>query len=285
MDRGKAAKYATAIFFEDFNDFDVYIEDTAIGYNKIFASLLSRSLGDNIALNNVFPLGQRGDVIKAAKMRAESNSDRPAVFIVDGDLYLLSGEREVIPDNVVSLSRYCIENFLIEESAFLEIMDEESASLSIEKLGQLFEYPHWLDRSRESLTSLFKIFAAAHHLGSGIPTVSRGYQSICNNGEIDIDKIRSIVQDIRRHLEIMNGPFRLAKALEYVSSKVDQGACFVTTYVSAKDFTLPLMIIRLKHITSSKASNINLKMRISKKCSVMPLDDFAKKVKEVVGYP
>ncbi|MBH8765645.1 hypothetical protein I5J57_24485 [Pseudomonas aeruginosa] len=93
LERSPAARVAMAAFFTQYNDLDVYIEDTAEGYTKIFANVLSRAMSANISLDRVFPLGERRRVIDAARRELESNVERRAVYIVDGDLYLMCGER------------------------------------------------------------------------------------------------------------------------------------------------------------------------------------------------
>jgi hypothetical protein len=284
MERSKAAKFATSVFYESFNDFDIYIEDTAPGYPKIIASIFSRAMDNNVALDRVFPLGQRGDVIKAARQRLMQNA-RPAAYLVDGDLYMLAGEREQLPSNVVVLPRYCIENFMLDELALVEVMDEEHPSMSHEDLRANFDYPGWLDRSTAGLKELFRFFAVAHHLKSGVQTVARTYSSVCagGEGEIDLAKCNKIIEEIKEHLIAHYGAAAVEEALAYVDAKIEPEKCFVTTYVSAKDFSLPLVLLRMKSVVPIKASNINLKMRISRKCSVNPFLDVAQKISAVVS--
>jgi hypothetical protein len=287
MERSKAAKYAASVFYERFNDFDVYIEDTAPGYGKIFAAMFSRAMSSHVTLDRVFPLGQRGDVIAAAKGRLESAAERPAVYIVDGDLYLLTGEREEIPDNVIVLTRYCIENFLLDELAFVDIMDDEHCDLGFEELRGQFDFSGWFDRSTDPLSSLFRAFAAAHFLRSGVATVSNGYGSICKGetGEIDTVKSKFLEKSVLDDLEQGYGSLEVARALAFIDSKVDPQKCFVRTYVSAKDFTLPLMILRMKSVAPTKIPHISLKMRISKKCDVDSLSEVVGQMSRVVNMP
>ncbi|QJI19935.1 MULTISPECIES: DUF4435 domain-containing protein [unclassified Pseudomonas] len=287
MERSKAAKFAASVFYENFNDFDVYIEDTAPGYGKIFAAMFSRAMSSQVTLDRVFPLGQRGDVIAAARARKVAATERPAVYIVDGDLYILAGEREEIPDNVIVLPRYCIENFLLDEVAFVDVMDDEHCDLASEELRGRFDFAGWFDRSTASLYSLFRVFAAAHFLRSGIATVSRGYGSICNGetGEVDVEKSKLIEAAVLEGLKISYGELEVEKALAYVDGRIDPQKCFVKTYVSAKDFTLPLIVLRMKSVVPTKMPHISLKMRISKKCDVEPLSEVVRQISRVVNLP
>ena len=287
MERSKAAKFAASVFYENYNDFDIYIEDTAAGYPKIIAAMFSRAMSNTILLDKVFPLGQRNDVIKAAKDRLNAKAQRPAVYIVDGDLYLLAGEREELPTNVVVLPRYCIENFMLDEFAMVEILDDEHCSLPFDKLKQKLDYTGWIERSTKSLDSLFRVFAAAHFLRSGVQTVARGYGAICAgaDGEVDPQKCADIEASIMSELILYHGEVEVNNALEYVASKVNNDECFITTYVSAKDFTLPLIILRMKSVLPVRMQHISLKMRIAKKCDVSAFSSVVRQVSQIVNLP
>ncbi|NWC91497.1 MULTISPECIES: DUF4435 domain-containing protein [unclassified Pseudomonas] len=287
MERSAAAKYAASVFYEGFNDFDIYVEDTAPGYTKIFASILSRAISNNVTLEKIFALGERSNVLDAANKRLSSDSERKAVYIVDGDLFLLAGEREPLPKNVIALPRYCIENFLIDESTLISIMDEEHCSITQDELARRFDYSGWISRSTPILTSLFRTFAAAHYLRAGIPTVARGYTSVYmgDNGELNIEKAKQTEQEVINLLTEKYGTREVNLALQHVDDKIEHDKCFITTYVSAKDFTLPLLMIRVRALTETKAKNINLKMRISKNCSLEPFSDVVNSIKIIIGTP
>ncbi|WP_116886310.1 DUF4435 domain-containing protein [Pseudomonas syringae] len=284
MERSKAAKFATSVFYEGYNDFDIYTEDTAPGYPKIIAAMFSRAMASTILLDKVFPLGQRNDVISAAKKRLLSGISRPAVYIVDGDLYLLAGEREALPNNVVVLPRYCIENFMLDELAMVEVLDEEHCSLPSEELKRQFDYAGWIERSTRPLASLFRAFAAAHYLRSSVSTVARGYGTVCSgaSGDVDDAKCAAIEAQVLTELVSYHGELVVRQALEFVDSNVCSDKCFITTYVSAKDFTLPLVILKMKSVAPIKVLHISLKMRIARKCDVTPFSEVVKQIGTVV---
>ncbi|MFA1686641.1 DUF4435 domain-containing protein [Achromobacter dolens] len=288
LERTEAAKYAMTVFHENYNDFDVYIEDTAPGYQKIFASLLNRAMGSNVTIERVFPLGSRNTVIEtAARELMGEVARRPAVYLVDGDLYLLAGEIQDLPNNVVVLPRYCVENFLIEENALALIMDDEVPADTIEKLRNQFDYHGWLSRAETPLRELFIVFAIAHKLKSGIQTVCRGYASICadETGEIDQDKVWAICSEITELLTSQFGENNVSQARSEVESAINRSKCFVSTYVSAKDYSLPLLLTRLRSVTKTKAPNVNLKMRFSRICSTDPLREVVDAIKKIVNPP
>jgi Protein of unknown function (DUF4435) len=273
LDRGEPAKYAASVFYQLYNDFDIYVEDTAEGYVKIFANLLGRAINSNVTLDRVFPLGPRSVVISAARVNLESATSRKAVFLVDGDLHLLSGETEELPNNTIVLPRYCIENFLYDEQALISVLDEEAPNLSVEKIREKFDYSGWLQRSSNPLRKLFIVFATAKHLKSSLKTVGHSYSKFCANnfGEIDCAKASTFAELLFAELVSVHGELAVTEARSTVLARINGDLCFISTYVSAKDFSLPLLVIRMKSISGTKTSNINLKMRFSKVCSVESL--------------
>ena len=286
IERSDAAKYAISAFYEVFNDIDIFVEDTAKGYEKIFANLLTTASNSRLSIDRVFPLGSRKTVVERANDYLHSKRERKSAFLIDGDLFLLSGELYEIPINIIVLPRYCVENFLIDERSFLEIMDEDHPTLAAEELRNIFDYSGWIDRSQGPLKSLFLAFAVSHSFGAGITTVSRGFNSICGNqyGEINSDKIEAICEEIYSKLVRRFGVGTVDKKWNAVLKKIDTGQCFLSTYVSAKDFLLPLFILRMKTITNIKLSNLNIKLRLSKKSNPALLSEVVRKISEPIPH-
>ncbi|WP_167761376.1 DUF4435 domain-containing protein [Duganella callida] len=279
--RGDAARAALSVFYETFNDLDVYIEDTAEGYDKIFARLLSRALDGKIAIDRVFPLGERGIVIDAARANVGQTSTRVSVYIVDGDLYLLAGEKVALPNNLIVLPRYCIENFLFDKESLLQILDEADAINDIGTLEQALDYEGWIGALSVALRPLFCIFAVSHSLSSGIKTVKNGSRSVCKDafGNIDQAKVAGLFNQIHTELSALHGVVVVESLLKKVENRVMASECFATKYVSGKDFVLPLLFLRLRSISKSKASHINFKIRLANKCNTDSFSHVASKIK------
>ena len=120
FERTSAAKSAASIFYEEYNDIDIYIEDTAKGYRKIFKELLNKALDSKFEIDQVFPIGNREEVIAECE-KNQLNSGRKRVYIVDGDLYLLNGNDRDDLKGLFVLPRYCIENYFFSLTSISEI--------------------------------------------------------------------------------------------------------------------------------------------------------------------
>lgn len=280
LERSNAARLSISVFYENFNDIDIFVEDTAIGYEKLFATLLSRSAASTLSIDRVFPIGPRARVIQTAREALANNAERKAAYLIDGDLYLLTGEFEDLPLNVVVMPRYCVENFLWDEESFLDLLDEEDCKFSSAELQQRMDYKGWWERAITALQPLFVIFAVAHSLKSGIVTVSRGMKCVCLDafGEIDAIKSAKLTDEIRSQLDEQFGKDAIDLEIDRIKGNVRNDRCFLSTYVSGKDFLLPLLFLRMRTITNSRSSALNLKMRLCRKTNPSPLADVVRSV-------
>lgn len=146
--RSLGAKHAISTLFQEKNDIDIYIEDTAFGYEKLFTLLLSRVFEGEYRVNKIFPLGSRDQVIK--KCQNES-SNRPYLYIVDGDLFLLIGDTIKTKKGLYRLPFYCIENILCDGNAITEVLDEEEPTKSIQDIENSFDYLNWIETNKNKL--------------------------------------------------------------------------------------------------------------------------------------
>ncbi len=285
LERGAPAKYAASVFYEDLNDFDVYVEDTADGYAKLFSILLGRALTSHVSVAKVFPLGERCKVLEAAERELKEEQKRKSVFIVDGDLFLLSGERGDLPRNTIRLPRYCIENFLIDGDAFIDLLDEECHNKERDTLEREFNFDGWLSASLNPLARIFTSFAVSHMLCTSVRTVANGSNSVCLNemGDICSEKAERLASYIDKSTIEVSGINAAQGALEAVKNRINMNCCFVSTYVSGKDFLIPLLFARFRKVSKSKSSNILLKQRLARKCDVQPLLPVVRKMEEILS--
>lgn len=242
-------------------------------------------MAGKVAIEKVFPLGDRGKVIESARSCEQQQPSRSSVHIVDGDLNLLCGETENLPENLIVLSRYCIENFLFDKVSLLQILDEEEAQQDLEDLEVALDFEKWIESTGELLRPLFCMFAVAHFLDSGIKTIGNGSKSICKDerGNIDAAKVKILCEDIHRKLSEMFGLCVVESHLKAMEGNISSELCFASTYVSAKDFVLPLLFLRIRSISNSKTKYINLKIRLANRCSVDTMIPVTNRIKEIIA--
>lgn len=275
LQRNLKAKVAKATFYSDYNDIEVFIEDTAHGYSKLFVKILSRIFGGSYKIEDVFPLGGRGNVVEACK-NDQGSRNKARLYIIDGDLYLLSGEEDPLDyEGLFVLPRYCIENHLLCSSALLSIMDEEEAEKSLEELESLFDYPLWVNDVKDDLLSLFIEYAVAKKIAPTLQTVAYGYSDLisCNTGKVDTTKVNTRILALRESIISLTNLELYNETKEFISSKVTLDEKSLLSFVSGKDILLPLLMLRFKRLVKTNSPNLALKMRIANVCNLESMAD------------
>lgn len=197
LERSQSARRAMHVFFKELNEINFFIEDTAEGYERIYQNILTR-LFNTKDIKKIFAIGSRAYVLSEAK---KNKGNKKSVYIVDGDLYLLGGEIEEIPENVAVLNRYCIENFFLDKEALNEIVSEEVTTIVEDSDDYLF-FDNWMSLSRVEYKKLFVLFAICHVYETGIKNVSYGLKSVISNENADLDlvKINSLYDSVYEKL-------------------------------------------------------------------------------------
>ncbi|WP_062358364.1 DUF4435 domain-containing protein [Pseudoxanthomonas mexicana] len=142
-----SALHARSVFFEEFNDIDIYVEDTDATTIRIFTTLLQRAM-ENLRIETVFGLGGRHEVLK--RFSSDANNARKRLYIIDGDFSCILGDlcHHEVPTGVFRLSRYCIENYLVDEEAFIQVAHDEDGSRRQIELKQEANLQEWMESTR-----------------------------------------------------------------------------------------------------------------------------------------
>lgn len=274
MNRKNYAKHTKASFYDHKNNINIFIEDTDVIIKKVYHNLFSCIDSDYFKVKEVFPIGNRNAVIKAAN---ENISKEDNIYIIDGDLYLLCGEKEKINANILVLDKYCIENYLLKENYLLEIMLDEDHYKDRNKLKELLNYSDWLEKNSR-LLGLFAKMSVSHSLNLGCPTIS-----LCKVKEmIDFDilvdnNFGNIKQEFFEKVEnsifncLSDENFHLFQSeVERIKRKFSGECIEVMKYISGKDVLLPIMYHKISRIIKKKKGSFRIstndfKVRLSRK--------------------
>lgn len=272
LERGLSAKKARSVFFEERNTIDIFIEDTAVGYKKIYKCLLNRLIGDKFLINDVFPLGGKSAVIYSWQTD-ENKRNRPRLYIVDGDIDLINGEREC-GNGLYTLPYYCIENAFICEDSIVELMVEEDPEKEGDQLRNEFDLAGWEDKNSELLTNLFITYALIRKYKPTVASVHYQVNKLIsdNTGNLDTMKVTKRIDDLKAELYLEIGEELVEKEFMEIKNSLSSEKG-IKSYVSGKDYLLPLILMRLKSIVNTRISNLNFKHRVSNKCDLADLHD------------
>ncbi|MGI3213455.1 DUF4435 domain-containing protein [Roseovarius tibetensis] len=242
------AKSAPALGFlkSSQNDIEVFVEDTAAP--NTWVKLLRRYLPACTRLNSVSTLGGRDNVIAAC--RADQVEDgRRKLYIIDGDLDLLSGRAKPRLKHLYRLRAYCVENYLLSEeglitvaTTFDEHIDEKTAKASINLAS-------WLNRNQPCLADLFLCYGACQEFRLSIKTVSYSAYLLKDDTKATPyfcpEKTRLRVIYTIRQLRVV-ATFTELRSWFHNANQRYQSLGTVRA-VSAKDYLLPFIYDFMKH--------------------------------------
>ncbi|MFD2599041.1 DUF4435 domain-containing protein [Sphingobacterium corticis] len=266
--RAIAAKSASSIFYEEYNDVDIYIEDTGEGYRKIFKELLNKALGKKFNIEQVFPLGNRSQVIDQCKKNQESDG-RKKVYIVDGDLHILNYETDDELKGLYVLPRYCIENYLFCENAINETADEEECEMDEDEIRSKIDFEYWLSENEQTLVDLFIIYAICHRYIPDEQTVGYKVSKLCssNSGIVNPDKVMERKESLLSKLIPILGEEKLQQEINSIKERINRDDRKLLKFVSGKDYLFPLIITRLQSIMRFPSNSISVRLRLAKKAN------------------
>lgn len=279
ISRSDSAKYAKSKFYESFNDIDVFVEDTASESKKVYVEILSRVLGENVLISQVFPIGSKPTVVKRCKADQGARG-KPAIYIVDGDYECVDDRTEEVP-RLYRLKRYCIENYLIDPPAVVDVMSDDSIDDDVVSIAGKLQLDQWLDRLAPSLSAIVVAQMASNKKQCGMPTVRIELNRV--QGEfrdhIDPAKSSSLVDEYRQALDArwgagtfdnMTAAFRAALAL------TDEQ--IFLRHMSGKALLMPLLRSRLKRRLGVEVDYPRFRVRLARRCNVSDFADLPAKL-------
>ncbi|WP_457329752.1 DUF4435 domain-containing protein [Rhizobacter sp. P5_C2] len=155
---------ALDVMYAEFNDVNFYVEDE--DQENLYLTVIRKMLPDS-RISKIFPLGGKKQVLDHAGDPVNAPSGKRSIYILDKDFDDLLGQM-VFFDNVFYLDRYCIENYLIEESAVIDIVIESYPKLKPEEVEAQLQFKKFFSDSLGNLARLFYLFYLVQRHGLGI---------------------------------------------------------------------------------------------------------------------
>jgi hypothetical protein len=194
----REAQFARAQLLRMYNDLLVFVEDASC--QNMHVRVLSRIVEGAGRISHVFPLYGRSNVIEAALN--DDGKDPRRVYLIDGDLDLLTGRSVPECDRLHRLSAYSLENFLLTEDALREIATECSHNADATTLDSRLDYSRNLALILRCFLPLFEYYAVVARLNLAIPTVSYSVMRLVksNHSEfrISASAIAERMKEVRR---------------------------------------------------------------------------------------
>jgi|GEM_PF-6492127 len=214
----------------------------------MYMVLLRRLLPEGVRVNRIFQCNGRAGVFAAAEDRRYKGSK--SIFMVDGDIFLLSGEKLAVPSNVYVIDAYSIENLVVCKRSITEFAFTCHPDKSYQQIVSGLQLDAWFAETERKLLPLFVIYAAVMHFGSQIKTTSMSGLAFVEKGsaKVSMDLVRKRINEIRTLLDKENGRRQVGKVVKVASERAKKFPNKIDL-VSGKSYVIPLLLRHLSDRT------------------------------------
>lgn len=277
------AKIAIVRLFKPYNDIDVYVEDTTC--RAMYEVLLSRMLQGKAKLRRVFQAGGRNKVLDEAKKYTNDKS-RSRIFIIDGDIDLLTGNRLSLKENIYCLEVYCSENLLLSKSAFVEVAYESDTNKSRNECERAVEYDALINEIETDILPLFKVYAIAEIFKTelnewqqkqissvDLRTVIIKVEKYCikaKNVEIKLsnDKLNNKMNELSKYIISAVGKQKYDETMIAIDKVIKKYRNDNVHLISGKTYVLPLFWHRMKMRLAYKGTSNQFRVALARSCDM-----------------
>jgi hypothetical protein len=271
------AKRSLAVFFAKWNDFDVFVEDTAQYSGTLYGTFLGRITAPRCKVERVIPLGDRNKVIAAAQQDTVV-AGRRRLYLIDGDLDLVSGKVAPAAPKLFSHRVYHIENYFLCEDALIQVLHEENPRLTVKEIKEKLDFSAF-SAEIESLRYLFAMFGLTALIAPSLPTISLGIGRFATNNAIDNQKIVAFCNARLLELQAVTSAANISSAQQQVDKAIQSFPTFID-FISAREYILPLLRwwLRVQGL-QMPAGKESLLVRLAKVCNFERHTELAEIVK------
>ncbi len=257
------ASRALGFLKSSYNDIEIYVEDTK-GHN-IHLLLCRKILGDAVKLTSINQIGPRNDVIAACRLDQHEDGRR-RLYIIDGDLDLIAKQKAPSLKFLHRLRAYCVENILISEAAVTALCMLCSPNENELQISAKLNFKIWFTGVTRQLGKLFNVYGAAHSSGCGVQTVAYSVVRLSKSSSmglsLDSVKINSRASEVIRDASSTHKKV-FAKKLKDIEAYTKSNPHLVPSFISGKDYLLPLLHSRLGKLFGWRGTTDQLKAHLA----------------------
>lgn len=236
------------------NEIEVFVEDTA--NLNVWRNILKKFLPEGVAFSDPIPLGGRLKVLEECR-RDQAEDGRKKLYIIDADFDLLKGSRKPNLKHLYRLRGYCIENYLIQEKALVEVARILDTNVSEAVARNRLDFSAWKQRNQAIFQELFVCYATVNSIDEQHQTVSHWIGHVAQSSPMD-DELCPVktTARVRELLERIRADFSL-EAVQEVYDRVlaNANSMDICAYVSGKDCLINRLLVRLKRLFGPMKDN------------------------------
>ena len=245
------------------NDVDIFVEDST--HPAAWTALVRRGLKVSVTVRSVHAVGNKQAVIAACRADQAPRARR-RLFIVDGDLDVLTGETMPKLRHLYRLQKSCFENLLLHENSYLDLGVACSVTKTEQDVANACNFVQWHAEILSKLRTLFFVFATMHSLGSQRQQASVGFRpfitQVGRDVVLDSKKIRTGITDRIKGLLADFGARRARRTFARVRRR--GSGVNGDEYISGKHFLFPLFAIHFRTKVPFRGSNNELMVHLAR---------------------
>lgn len=231
-------------FYFNLQDINIYVEDTAKGSEAIYKALISNLFPDR-KVRSIISLGGRKEVIETCKAKKNTLKE---LYIIDGDLNLLY-EPALKIKGLFNSNVYCIENYMVDETALSTIL-EETLVLEPNVAKANLQWCYFLSSMKDAFLEAFIVYAVSHSLQCSEKTIKRfdpatWIDHSVKKGEYKSPKQEIIDRSINELKDRLIADYgleifqeKINKINELIGSMDDED---IINFISGKNYLLPFV--------------------------------------------
>lgn len=277
-------KILNRVFYSPQKSVFIFTEDKP-GDKLFYEILLKRLNNPSFTIEKVQPLGPKSEVIE--KSIQDKKSKTPTLYIVDGDIKLMFGDC-LENKNLISLDRYCIENYLCCESGIVDYLVLKTG-FEESKVKAKLQFSSFMNKNGKLVLNYYHHLAISFQLGCGIGfknsqafTKGAGQHAKIDKTLVDneiavistaiINKLKS--EGIKAYRKTYH------EKLKDIRQQNNFGLQTILKVLSGKDILLPLIKHRIDFVdpTSRVLSKEQIKRILAEKVSMEPLAPIKRKI-------
>lgn len=268
-------------FYRYYNEIDVFVEDE--DDEAFYEKLLDKIVGNSVRIKRMFGVGGKVNLLEKVNEYIAKPAERKAFFIADGDFDRILNRPFPATSSLYVLEEYCIENFLFEEVAICNVIQEEKPNKKIKEVKSVIKLNSWLEESVNQLTPLFATFILIQKCNMGIPNVDVGLGTFLSNSGIPRLEKKKVERYIARVQASYHarGNKKFKKEIILIEKKLGKSWRRRKRYICGKDYLMPLLRFEVKRCFGRDLNLKSFRFRIMNHCRFDSLSKLGEQIKIV----
>jgi hypothetical protein len=277
----KRAIKALAFLFRNYNDIDVFVEDSVC--RNMYEHIINRALDGKAKVRKVFQVGSKNEVLEQCRLD-QAPGGRPRIYLIDGDLDLLLRKKAPKLNRLYRLRCYCAENMLFCKKAVIEVAYDASLDSERDAVESKVGFDIIIDELATAFSNLFVLYATAYSMGTRLSTSTTNYNvtaflDISNaNVKISSAKVQARYTLLKAELDNLLGKEVVETTIKKVEKLLPVRNGTKIKLFSGKTYLLPYVYNILQKRIGYSGTLRQLTVQLARHCDLQIEPNFTKTI-------